>query len=120
MTAFRCNPRFLGLFILGIIVGSVGTLCCCKAVNIPPKIRISGMAVLDSATHQNAYLHNAKYLENPTLTGGRIYLSFQDDATMNAAIGKMVALTGHLRTVDIGDGRRVTELTVVNVEYEEK
>ncbi len=112
--------RLLSDKLLGIILGSAGTIWYFKGVFTPPEIRLNGMAVLDSASHQNPYLNNAIYLENPIPTGGRIYLQFQDNATMNATIGKMVTVNGHLRTVDIGDGQHVTELDVINVEYEEK
>ncbi len=85
-----------------------------------PEISFKGRAVLDTATYQNPYLNNAIYLDNPALTEDRIYLFFQDDITMNAIIGKKVTVSGFLKTVNIGDGLDVTELTVVNVEYQEK
>lgn len=85
-------------------------------VRIQPEIRFYGTPVLDSASYENPYFNNAIYLENPTAVGGRIYLRFQDDGALNAAINQRVAISGRLKTVDVGEGEQVTELEVLRIE----
>ncbi len=82
----------------------------------PPQVRLQGTVILDTSSPENLYLTNAIYLENPTAFTDRIYLNFQDDATLNASLSKTLIVSGYLRTVNIGDGESITELKVSKVE----
>jgi hypothetical protein len=103
-------------FLVGIIFGSVGLLWYLNAFGAQPTIRFQGVAKLDTASHNNSYFNNAIYLQSPTTLASMIYLRFQDNAAMNAAINKRVVVSGRLKMVDIGDEQRVTELDVFSVE----
>lgn len=118
MTEQQKTPLILGAFFLGVVLGSVGTFLYFKTrtVSSQPTIPLSGTVTLDTASYPNLYLNNAIYLDNPTVSDRRIYLDFQDDATMNEALGKTVTVVGTLQTVDIGDGEEVTEMDVLRIE----
>jgi hypothetical protein len=117
MTFLRSSGQYAIPFVLGLILGAIGMFGYTLASKKPPKVRFQGLVRLDTASHNNAYLSNAIYLQNPTLGLDKIYLNFRDDAVMNAAINRRISATGHLQTVEIGDGQSVVALDVVTVEH---
>jgi hypothetical protein len=88
MTFLRSSGQYAIPFVLGLILGAIGMFGYTLASKKPPKVRFQGLVRLDTASHNNAYLSNAIYLQNPTLGLDKIYLNFRDDAVMNAAINR--------------------------------
>ena len=59
---------------------------------------------------------NALYLTEAIQIEDTLYLKFKSDTELNAAIGEMVMIEGHLRSVRVSDQQQVTELMVSNLE----
>lgn len=116
MTKSQRKIQLFVPFFVGIIFGSVGMFWYLNTLRPQPIIRFQGVARLGTTSHKNSYLSNVIYLQSPTTLSSMIYLRFQDNAAMNTAINKMVVVSGRLKMVDIGDGQRVTELDVFDME----
>ena len=115
-TLYR-NARLILPLILGLLLGCASTSWYFQTNKAAlPKIRLSGRVKLDTASHPNPYFMNALYLTEPIQIEDTLYLQFQSDAELNAAIGKMVMIEGHLRSVSVSDQEQVTEFVVSNLE----
>lgn len=111
------NLRNPAIFVLGALIGALAMSGVHRSQHLDPVMSSSGRVQLDTATHEDARLNNAVFIDNPDAPQGRMFLRFSDDKTMNAAIGKKVTVTGSLHAVKLGDGRTITELLVGELEY---
>ncbi|MFN0021805.1 MAG: hypothetical protein ACKVP0_26460 [Pirellulaceae bacterium] len=113
------NSTTIGIimsFLIGALLGSLLTVLYFSSSNPEPQITLNGLAVLDTASHQDMYLNNAIHLDGPATINGPIYLRFADDKMMNGAIGKTVSVSGSLTAVKLDNGTYVTEMTVRNTQ----
>lgn len=107
----------LTTFALGALIGGIAITGLIHSQHRDPVMSCSGRVQLDTASYDDAHLSNALFIENPDAPQGRMYLKFNNDRTMNEAIGKSVTATGSLRSVKLDNGGSITELLVSELKY---
>lgn len=116
MTNHPIKFRLLIAFALSILFGAVGARIYLRTQQNAPTISFTGIAQLDTASHQELQLNNAIFIENAGAPDGRVYLKFNDGRTLNDSIGKQVQVSGQLRSVKLESGNFISELLVEKVQ----
>lgn len=112
------NTRTPVIFALGALIGALAMAGFTRSLHRDPIMSSSGRVQLETATHEDARLNNAVFIDNPDAPLGRMFLRFGDDKAMNEAIGKNVTVSGSLHAIQLGDGRTITELQVGELKYQ--
>ncbi|MGB4811357.1 MAG: hypothetical protein WBP13_02595 [Methylophilaceae bacterium] len=115
MAKNRFNSLVFMTFLVGLALGSVVSIFLVKKFNGSAMVSLAGVAMVDTATHEDSLLDGAIILNKPTFSKERIYLRFQDEATMNAAIGKSLLVTGALKNTTLDSGQKILELKVSKI-----
>lgn len=112
------NTRTPAIFVLGALIGALATSGYTGFQQQDPVMSSSGRVQVDTASHEDVRLNNAVFIDNPDAPQGRMFLKFNDEKTMNEAIGKNVTVTGPLHSMQLNDGRTITELQVSEIKYQ--
>ncbi len=98
---------FLGVFLTSFYMNSI------KSKNI---VKISGKIIFDSNFYKKYYFMNRKYINYPVVIHDKIYLKINNkEDLLKKKTGDGVLVTGHLYTVHLGDGQKVTEIDVIDI-----
>ena len=109
-------------FIAGLCVGAglgvLATIGCYQAAEGPAHLEVSGIARVDTTTHQDSSLDNRVYLEEPVFLQGPVYLESEtiDINDLYKFADKPVKVAGPVvdRRV-VKDGYTVIELDVKSI-----
>jgi hypothetical protein len=109
------NLIITGLF--GIFLGIISTFFYINNLPKKDKVTLSGKVIFDSNFYKNQYLnHHKKYIQYPALIHKKVYLSGKlENIDEKNKIDNEILVTGYLHSIDIGKGKKVTEIEVVDI-----